>query len=1127
MNRFILTILGATLLAMPAAALDKTFYKSRSMLADDTWVKVGVTRTGVYEISYEALRAMGFEDPSKVGVYGRGGAMMPTDFTTVSGRPQIEDDISPVAVMHADNKIYFYARGVDDIIFKTAFDYETLGYFSRNSLNIYSNRGYYFLTDRSDRPKSISTRRSLSTTGLPELDWGVSMVYHEIDREHNSTDSGQLFWEHSFDTDKGGSLEWDVQLPSVFPNSNAAMECHIYATPVEKSSAGTFSYGFRNGRLMHSQPYVHSSSTSYRPVTPTLDSISVASDNGKLFLDVDVTSSFNTLAFDYWLISYRSMMPSLQLSDGSRLAQQRMALPGVPRRESALIKLNDCETWEVFDVTTPSTPVRLEIIKEKGVGTVKVENSGTVPQLVIFDRSRPQMSISGYESAFSPVANQNLHAWAETGADMLIITTPDMKEYADELADVHRQADDATVVVATTEECYNEFSGGTPDPMAYRNFAKMLFMAPRPLRHILLFGPMFGDFRGIRAEKHPFEGIIAYQGPVTSIEMGAHNVNDFYGMMDDYLRTESLEQCRIDMGVGILPVKFPSEARMLVNKIRDYINDDTHAYHLNSVTSISGLYDTHTHDLQMKTLQDTIAVHSGYSNIMTPISIDSYGNAQARAKFLSMLNSGTQLVSYCGHGGEYMLGKDRKFFSYGDISHLRNTHLPLAVFAGCQLSNFDRGIIGIGEAVVTGTPRGMIASIVSGRETWAGQNIAYLLLFANDIYHSGETPETPRHEETPCIGDVYRRSKSVSTFNNTLAYQLVGDPMIKIPLCHRDIKLTNLSDLKFVPGTEVGVKGSVLNGLGETDPTFNGEVVIRLLEPSKDIICGKIETNEKFPIDKYENEVSFDFTYPGEQMTIASARVENGEFTAIIRVPSWATVKAGEKLQLKLAAYDHSRRLGAGGNNDVVLTQASAGQTPATDTTSPVIEMLAFDDELPAINFTVADDRALCLSSDPFRRGIVLWLDGKEYHQALNDTPMVDSERPAVSKSVLLPDLSYGEHTARLQVRDDAGNQTEREIAFLYIPEIPEFSLEYDPDSDPDALRFTVAGGSPADALLIISDASGKEIYTGRFAGTEAVWPRTDSYGSRVAPGHYKAHIIERGDSTRKGHSSQIDVPVV
>ena len=78
-----------------------------SPLATGRWVKISVDKSGLYTLSYDKLRQMGFSNPEAVGVYGRGGRLLSEDLqkaSSVAGLPQ-------VPLLRHNNAIYFYGEG--------------------------------------------------------------------------------------------------------------------------------------------------------------------------------------------------------------------------------------------------------------------------------------------------------------------------------------------------------------------------------------------------------------------------------------------------------------------------------------------------------------------------------------------------------------------------------------------------------------------------------------------------------------------------------------------------------------------------------------------------------------------------------------------------------------------------------------------------------------------------------------------------------------------------------------------------------------------------------------------------------------------------------------------------------
>ena len=121
-----------TVMAAVAAVSGASAFNNTTPLSSGNWVKVSVSTSGIYEISYAQLREMGFGNPSAVGVYGRGGTQMSMNFYDANHKYLGKDELTPVAVYHSGDKIYFYGEGVEDISFTKDYT-EFGGQFDRKS----------------------------------------------------------------------------------------------------------------------------------------------------------------------------------------------------------------------------------------------------------------------------------------------------------------------------------------------------------------------------------------------------------------------------------------------------------------------------------------------------------------------------------------------------------------------------------------------------------------------------------------------------------------------------------------------------------------------------------------------------------------------------------------------------------------------------------------------------------------------------------------------------------------------------------------------------------------------------------------------------------------------------------
>ena len=142
-------------------------YTGTSKLNSGYWVKVRISESGIYQISYADLLAWGFVDPAKVKLYGYGGAMLPESFQ----EPYI-DDLPEVPVLRTGDRILFYAQGVVKWMAETtSFTHER---------NPYSQYGYYFLSENDDQPRTLETvGANESAAGATTVDVFNDYALHE------------------------------------------------------------------------------------------------------------------------------------------------------------------------------------------------------------------------------------------------------------------------------------------------------------------------------------------------------------------------------------------------------------------------------------------------------------------------------------------------------------------------------------------------------------------------------------------------------------------------------------------------------------------------------------------------------------------------------------------------------------------------------------------------------------------------------------------------------------------------------------------------------------------------------------------------------------------------------------
>ena len=136
----------ATAPASARAGQESDRYASHSVLASGSWAKIRVPESGFYQLTDAVVRQAGFSNPSRVKIYGYGGALQPERLT---GDYLAEtDDLQEVPTCTLGGKRLFYAVG--PVNWSTAAA-------QKRERNPYSDYGYYFLTENDDEPLTLDS----------------------------------------------------------------------------------------------------------------------------------------------------------------------------------------------------------------------------------------------------------------------------------------------------------------------------------------------------------------------------------------------------------------------------------------------------------------------------------------------------------------------------------------------------------------------------------------------------------------------------------------------------------------------------------------------------------------------------------------------------------------------------------------------------------------------------------------------------------------------------------------------------------------------------------------------------------------------------------------------------------
>jgi hypothetical protein len=1067
---------------MASTAANAFDYSSSSLLSEGKWVKIGIAENGLYEISYEKLRELGFNNPEKVGVWGETAAIYPLSFTNSNNERLIYDDLRSVSVIHENDKLYFYGAGPENISWNST-------RFVNDGRNIYSDYGIYFLSDRVS-PTEINSNQSTSPTTV--ISKGNSYFYHEKDVNQGPIGSGQVFWGEDFIQTSDREQEFQYNLHGFVPSSSATLECSVMAST---SSASYFYFGLSGSTLTTAKVPALSGQYAIRVNTVRTAEVYPDSQNGAVKVTFTPGSSLKAARLDFLLLSY-SRAIAFDTDESSFITT-------IDCGNSSGILMPTDTGVKALDVTTPNTPIQL-LPNENGYITPP---SGS-RNLVFYKSGETQKTPEWYET----VANQDIHSLASTiNPDMIILTTSDIEPYAQQLAELHEVNDGTTVLVLKASDVYNEFSSGRPEAMAYRNLCKMFYSrSDSKLRNLLLFGPVKSNVRDVAQES-----MILYQSPEYLRSSDTYSYLDAYGMLDDYYDASTMYNNNINIGVGVLPAMNAEESARIVEKTALYMLDDSPAYWLSDITYLADDADSMLHIGQTETLTEEIGTYSNYAIMPKKVYYGEYGQSTC-SKFINNFDDGNLMVFYTGHGSTTSMGLSGLLLTTRDLSKFTNSHLGFMTFAGCFSTSYETGIRGIPEHLILSYPNGLVGGMLSVRDSWSTEN----LIFTRQLQKTFCSAYDANTGKPYTIGEINRLVKNADANSGKYKFHLMADPEIRIPYPALSMDVNNVDNIEY--GKSVNIKGDITLPNGSKDNNFNGTIVAKLYRPAH------TETSQN-KISGYTTKV-IDITYNEDMVTSQAFKVVNGSFDADLFCPSSMSESTDSTVRLMLTAYDSNRRLASAKPLNVKIIAPTSEITD--DTESPVIESMYVDKSGSDIVLYVeaTDNVGLRTDETSVDAPLMLILDGSKVQSGVAGSIKLEDGARRMIISYPISSLESGDHTLLLRVKDFAGNNAASEIKFnigggdlLPAPTTLEIiGRDKVTISIPDETASATGTGE-----IIIIDSFGNTVKTAQLSSNEYVWNLQNNSGERVPAGVYRAYVKYTATAGNGTVSNYVRIPVL
>ncbi|SDI09362.1 type IX secretion system sortase PorU [Winogradskyella thalassocola] len=1103
---------------------------TNSVLSSGQWFRFYIEDSGVFKLSKSFLSGLGVNtnsvDPRTIKIYGNGGRMLPLLNSENYPFDVVENAVRFVGEEDGsfDNADYilFYGEGP-----------KTYSEESETNLNLYTDKTYYYVNISSGNGKRIQEMPTIDASANIEINTFQDYQFYEVD-EYNLAKLGRRWFGDDFDIENQRSYEFE------FPNLVTSIPVDFRIAVGSVSEVATTMKVTINGNQV--------TTLGLGAISPGSVLATAAAYNQQQ----NITSDAITVAFDYnnsgnpsanAFLDYINIEATRSLRyEGDQLVFKNkdvITTPGIAKYNIT----NTTNVKEIWDITN-----------RFNVSTIV--NSGNASTLSFKAQSGEERTYLAFSNAnvFIPktdsrttVANQNLKGTIFNNAqgqfediDYIILSPSEFLAQAERLAQINRNQYNLNVKVVDLQSVYNEFSTGSQDIAALRNFIKYVYdnasTPSKRLKYLCLFGDGSYDYKNrIRNNTN----LVPSWYTNTSFSLTSSFVSDdFYAMLDDNEGGMINAIDRMDIAVGRILAEDVQRAKEMVDKIYAYYQPEAYGSWRNNILLISDdvdeawekrLQET-TDDLgttldEEKPFLNVIKIHSDAFEQESSAAGNRYPKVNDAIK--DAIEVGALVVNYFGHGGEDGIAKERIFdkIDSQDINNICKYNLFITVT--CEYTKFDDpNRETAGEYTFWNTNGGAVALITTTRQiiVSVGESLNnvlddYLFAFGSSDYVS--------------MAEALRLTKTNNNISGSSQKRLVffiGDPAMKLAFAQPDIRLTKVNDVEITQPIDVlkalsytKLAGEVVDTNGNLLSNYNGTLTATVFDKE---IARQTLANDGVT-DTSGELIIMDFTTLGEVIFKGQASVVNGLFEFDFIVPKDIGIPVGNGKVSFYAQTTNSLSDQAGANFDIQI--GGINEDAPEDNIGPVINLYMNDEnfvsggitnESPILLAKLQDENGINTASG-IGHDITAIIDGDETNPiVLNNYYQADVD-DYTNGTVSYPfrDLEPGLHTLTLKAWDVYNNSSTAEIQFIVFDKDEELVinnvLNYpNPFVSYTEFWFNHNSVEPLDISVQIFTVSGKLVRTlnGQTTGgskavsslsKDIIWDGRDDFGDKIGKGVY------------------------
>ena len=1094
-------------------------YASNSILSVGNWYKIGVIDAGVHKIDIPFLSKLGIPttniSSNSLRIFSNGGNMLSEENAVIPVDDLRENAVLIVdggdGILNGPDYILFFAGGphrwLKDSINKR-FIHEK---------NIFSDTSFYFLSI-GGTGKQITVSQVNSLPGIIVNSFN-ERYFHELDSV-NLLSSGKLWFGEEFANAPGKTLTRTFPLP--FPGLQLNQPVTVITSSIARSVGIDSRFDVKINDQLVQQITVPATGAGIYDVFAQQVEQQVTATTAEERISVSYTyipGGFNAQGWLNWFEIHARK--NISLGNSGQLLFRDWNSVGNNIGEFVIGNTNN--STQVWDITDPSAPMKMQ------------SNFTVTETKFINDCSRLREYIAFNEmNAFIPVAlgriaNQDLHN--SQPVDYLIITHASLLPQAERLASFHRQKNNLRVYVTTTEKIYNEFSSGSPDITAIRNFIKMYYdkAALNPVDkpdYLLLFGDASFDYKNRINNNTNF--VPAYESKVSLEPLNTYTSDDFFGFLDDNEDINSGTIANLlDIGIGRVPAKNMGEAKNFVDKLEAYYNKESFGPWRTQLSFIADDEDNNLHLQDAEVVTATTASVNPVFNLQK-IYLDAYqqqsGSAgsrypQVNEAINNRIHNGTLIWNYNGHGGAKRLAEevilDQEMVNRWDNAY----RLPLFVTSTCDFAPYDDPFNNsLGENLLLRPRSGGIALMTTTRLVFSFSN----RVMNNNYMQFALQPDV--NGKFKSLGEAVMTAKNYTyqtsgDFINNRKFTLLGDPALTLGFPKFKIRTSKINNAAFPAQTDTLsasekaiIEGEITDNSGAIISTFNGTVY--------PVVFDKPQTVNTLANDPTSQSTGFQ-----TQSTIlfkGKSTVTNGKFRFEFKVPKDLNYQFGNG---KISYYADDGVLDGSDFFTGFIVGGSGSQTDS-DNDGPVIKAWLNDEkfvngsisnETPVLILKLFDSSGINTAGTGIGHDITVTIDNDNDHFfVLND--YYEADLDSYKKGEVrfrLPVFEPGVHTIKIKAWDVLNNSSEIFLDFTIVND-DELTIDHVlnyPNPFTTKTQFWFEHNKPGQDLFVqlhiysltgrIIKAIQKTINTPGNRSTDLEWDGRDEFGDKVGRGVY------------------------